>query len=706
MRNIVAHPNLTSRPVSRLVCTIIAASFAAAFSPLARSAPAPRWTAISAAELAESAPKIEADAPAEILFWRIEVDDKRFPDDRRTTEYIRYKLYAPDRADDIMRISRTSLRVDGHNVETVEIRARLTQPDGTSRELGKESILERPLVRNRAQSWSDRSFGVRVELKEKYLAISGAQPGAIVDVWLSTKDDYVTAATRQVLQREATPIRKLEYVIKAGDSDRYNHRVFVLNTQRAQLTEDSKNHTFTIVATDLPSLADEPFSGSTSDYALTAVSSYIPYSMGMVTDGGGNDSRRIDNKAGPWAVIASVARWVEEDAAAPTGKVKKAAAQLSQGAATDLEKAQRIHNHVRATYQEYQKRSKPRRDYSAGNPSLDAALELGKHLHPNLQLKDFFYLAVSLYRSAGLQAEVLLLPDRTFARLDPKLASQAFLVGQCIAIKVGEQWHFSMPTSDAPLPFGVLPWKYQGQGGLLARANRQDFIDVPLTPPEQSVQTNLGAFQIDATGALTGEFRRSLTGQHAITLRPQLVGKDADHQHVTLKELMAADFKGAELAVTRIANVDDADQPLEVTYSITWPGFAVVTNDRLIVRPSVFRAQAASPFTATSRRNRLVLPFRWLEIDRVMLRVPEGYQPESMAAPPSYPGNVLAYGVRYSFEAEKRLIHVRREFQSAAITVPTEAYADVKTWYDAIINSDQHELVFIKSTTPSLSARD
>lgn len=671
----------------------------AALLPAARSADSP-WITATAEELSPQWKPLERDAAVEALLWRIEVDDKRYPEDRRTTEYRRYKIFTPEKANDVMRISRTNITVNGLPARRYDIRARLTQPDGTTRELGKESILSRPAARTRRDrdEWGD--VGSEIERTEKYLAISGAQPGAILEVQIEERATYARAMTTTVLQLEEVPVRKLEYTLRSGNATDYAHRFFAMNIGQAKVTDDPKHQICRVVGENLPPMVDEPFSGARSDYALTVFSAYTPYEMGALASGGGGYVREIDPKAGPWAVFASIARWMEEDRSEPTRNVKKAAAEITRGAPDDFEKAQRIHRKVQALYQEFARRAKSRESFTHrrdAGPSLDHVLDLGKDMDPRMEADDFLFLALSLYRAAGLKAEALLLPDREVARLDRRMPSAAFIPDWCVAIRLGEQWRFSMPNTRAPLPFGQLPWKNQGQGGLLAHENREDFIDVPLGTADQSSISNFGIFSIKEDGTLTGDMRRLFTGQHAYRVRSDLLNQDFEHQQAVLKEDLNPEFKGADVSVTKIEHLDDAAEPVDVTYHLEWPGYAVVTGERLIVRPSVFRAQSAPPFTATTRRNRIILPFRWKETDRLMITLPPGFRPESMALPPSYPGDVLGYRVAMSFEDAKRTLHLRRDFQTSVITVPVENYSEIKKWYDAVANSDQHELVFIKS---------
>ncbi len=61
-----------------------------------------------------------------VTFWR-------FPLERTITEYLRYKIFSPDKAEGITRMSGIDRNVSQNKID---LRARLTLPDGTAREFG------------------------------------------------------------------------------------------------------------------------------------------------------------------------------------------------------------------------------------------------------------------------------------------------------------------------------------------------------------------------------------------------------------------------------------------------------------------------------------------------------------------------------------------------------------------------------------------
>jgi hypothetical protein len=109
----------------------------ALFSPLFLTA-APKdkegWASITADDLKATVSSRDPDAPAEILSRRIEIDLERYPETHVKREYVRYKIYNPEKSDAYTRVSRVDRYAsDMPRYSDIEINARLTRPDGTTR---------------------------------------------------------------------------------------------------------------------------------------------------------------------------------------------------------------------------------------------------------------------------------------------------------------------------------------------------------------------------------------------------------------------------------------------------------------------------------------------------------------------------------------------------------------------------------------------
>ena len=176
---------------------------------------AAKWDPVSPADLAPGGPTIDPDAPAEAIFRRIDVDDSNFPSHRTVTEYVRYRIFDPEKATDLTRVAQQSVSVNGDETRgNVEMSARLTLPNGVVREFGKEAIRERAVLRRGAeQTWMQRLMGnTGVEVQEKFLAVTGIEQGAVLEIQTSHSETAVPWMYSAMLQQAAAPAREMDFV--------------------------------------------------------------------------------------------------------------------------------------------------------------------------------------------------------------------------------------------------------------------------------------------------------------------------------------------------------------------------------------------------------------------------------------------------------------------------------------------------------------
>jgi hypothetical protein len=658
-----------------------------------------KWEAASAEELAASKPMIDPDAPAEVLSWKISVDDRNYPEYRDVSEYLRYKVFDPEKADHLMRLSQQAITVDGVEVREAEMSARLTQPDGTTKEYGAESVRERDVVRNASPDsalrklFSSEGFSV----KEKFLAVGGVQPGAVLEFRIKVTERYPRPATLRTLQIAGLSVRRLEYVQQPSpEVDHYRHAFFVLNTDGKKLKEDKKTGLITLAAENLRPLSDEPLSGTPPYYAVTVASCYTHTQLYSMK---GNSHHREFGPDQPWAPFATVTSWISQDHIVLTAAVKKKAAELTSDATSPVEKAVRIHDYVQQLYQRFFRERKSRRPVMinlADIVNMDDVMDFEKHEPEKMRDRDFTWLAVSLYRAAGLKSELLMLPNRRVAPFSEKLVSDAFLPELCVAVQWDDAWHFSLPTGRIPVAFDQLPWELRGGQGLFAREGRQDFLRIPSTAGAASRMAVTGKLELHPDGSLTGECKLALSGEEAYASRAFLYTRPPEKRRSAVVASLRRALPGASIRVQDVANVDDPAKPVEITYALRWPSFATSTENRLIFRPLVFRTKSTSPFTNAERHNSIYFPFARSEDDTYTLKLPPGFKLEAKVAPAGIPGDALSYKIGIGYAAKTDTLHVHREFVSELSVVPVQVYPDLKRWYDAVAASDQYELVLVR----------
>ena len=716
------------------------------------AAPKQEWLPVSPEELAAAAPQIEPDAPAEILFRKVEIDDRNYPQERVTREYIRYKVFEPEHIDEITRIAvfeYSGGTLSGQEIK-VKLSGRLTLPNRTERLFGDESVRER----NVGQSGAERNLLERLlgassaRVKERFLAISGVEAGAVLEYRTEISVRNSSAATIGSaqgfgLQSRRLGVRQLEYRIRPADPNEWAFRFFVLNKSigNVSLDNDKKKNLVIITASNLPALPAEPLAPPTpAYYGLHFLFSYDKVNVNFLArkPGAAGESTKVDpRKTGPWSPFAIRAALLLEDRVDLTSRLRQRAAEITAGADGPLEKARRIHHHVQTLYARFREESKLNKA-KFGPDTLSRTLDdlLGYDRNSRItgiSPVDYNALAIALNRAAGLESKAIMLPNRQQSPFGRNLVMGATLPVLAVAVRAEGEWHFSLPANWPAMAFGALPWYCEGKVGLWVQTGNEEFEPIPLSGPEKSMIGNGGAFEVTAEGALSGEGTRRYTGHAAETLRAELINRDQRGRRTLLTRQLSAVFRlpgaettteapaeGAEakaeeglevpaglpVTVTKVSGVDDPEAPIEVNYQLRIPGFAVTTAGRIIFRADVFRLNASSPFTASTRKLDVSFPYPWEELDVATIKLPPDCTPEFTEVPAAQPDRNLFYASQLRYNPEKQQLHVRREFACSVIAVAASDYAGLKGWYDDVARGDQREVVLTKTAPPATAAAD
>jgi hypothetical protein len=673
------------------------------------------WDPISPAELTQSRPSGE-EAPAEAIFRRIEVDDSDYPLKRVITEYSRYRIFDPEKAADLTRIALRSLAYNGDETEgKVVIVARLTSPQGASREFGNESIENRTVLSSGGHlSWLQRLFGeTSVEIKEQFLAVPGVEAESILD--LRTSRQELNLASRERLhlvnlQQPGVPTRSLDFTYHTALSTEWRVSPFILNgpPNHADTQWIQKEGILRLAARDVPALSEEPFTGPETNYALTFVAAYgltraraaTVHRTDQIPLDPSNHGYSFDSKLEPWAIYATADYLVQEDRLQDSVGLRRFARNLAQGAPTELAKARLLHQYVMTQFLRFSAlpRAKSRsREAFPSYPESELQLtDLEKNSDRQFFGFDFAFLETGLARAIGLEAQTLVLPNNQSIRFDRRLVAAAMLQRYAVRIRADGQWHFSYPTQPGGMPFEELPWSSEGQEALIVQPARQEFIPTPIRPSSQSQIENSGSFQLSAEGALSGSGTRTYTGHQAAERRLAILklqpAEIADYFSARLRD----DMPGATVTITGVQGADHPESPLAISFDLSWPDFSTATKNRLIFHPSLFHAGQPPPLTSTVRHYPFQFPYCWTESDRTVIAIPAGYELESKQIPGPLPGSGLSYESEIAQEQVSKKIHYSRTFVSNLLSAPAADNGALLRVYRAIADRDSFELVLRK----------
>lgn len=618
------------------------------------------WQPVGADLLGQNEPLVEKEADAEAIFWQVRLDDENNGDPRSVlSHYIRVKIFNERGAE-------AQGKVDipyWNNMSIKDVNARTIKSDGTIIELKKDAVFERTLI---------RASGIKV--KAKSFALSGVEPGAIVEYrWRELRPTLWY--TRLQLQRDI-PIRTLKYLIKPMQNSPYSLRSITFHSRPAPFTKEKQGF-YSVTLSNVPAFREEPRMPP-EDQVRAWMLVYYSEDRKLTPDKYWKDyGKRV---------------YEENKSAMKAGDdVRRVAAEVTAGAATPEEKLQKLFDYcrtnIRNAYDDVSGLSAEEREKFKESKSPEETIKRGLGT-----ARDIDRLFAALAVAAGFEARVTALSDRSDIFFDPNLADDYFLSTFNIAVKVGGEWRFFDPAS-AYVPFGMLRWQEEGQQALISDPKEPFFLRTPLSPSAKSRQRRVANLRLSEDGTLEGTVQVEYTGHFAAEYKELADDDSPAEREQFLRDQLKSRLGGGEISDVKIENVADPTKPYTYSYRLQTPGYAQRTGKRLFVQPAFFQQGVGNLFSTTARRHSVYFHHPWSEEDLVNITLPASYSLDNAEAPASFKlGELGDYSVKLGVTKDQRTLQYRRQFTFDGMLFPAENYAQLKKVFDTVHEQDGHTI--------------
>ncbi len=226
-----------------------------------------------------------------------------------------------------------------------------------------------------------------------------------------------------------------------------------------------------------------------------------------------------------------------------------------------------------------------------------------------------------------------------------------------------------------------------------------------MKPPSQTYRaratrttrvSRVANLKMDATGLITGQIDMTYAGPAALRWRhTALRGDDESLKHELRTSLEAIIPHTLEIKNVTVANINDYENPLKVTYTVegtvgSW------TGKRLVIPADLFLVNHKATFPHEKRE--IAVDFNYPEWTRDALRInfPSTFTIE--AAPPTAKYSfqkLAAYGM--TVESAPTSFTTRRDYAFGDVIVLPNEYSQLRTFYSQLETNDQQSIV-LKST--------
>lgn len=669
-------PALRLGPSLALAACLCLAALAAAPASTAFAAD---WKPIDPTHLAMKAPVVDKDADAEVIFWEVRVAHEDKGDDVGTVldHYVRIKIFTERGRESQSRIDIPSAKIGRREIKIKDIAGRTIKPDGSVVELKKEDVYERDIV---------KASGVKV--KAKSFAMPAVEPGAIIEYrWREVRS--LNWYNRFDFSRDI-PVQFVKYSVKPYKEALYNSAGDPLNlraqTFHGQMTPfvKEKDGSYSTTMSNVPAFREEP--RMPPEYAVR------PWMLVYYTE---------DKKFTPDQFWRDYSKRIHEGTKSQmkaNDEVKKAAAEAVGDAAGPDQKLERLFNYVRAQVK--------RVHDDASGLTPEQLKKVKENKSPADTLKrglgtDFDVLTLfgALAAASGFEVRFACTSDRQDNFFDPQFADDYFIRPTSIAVRVGEAWRFFDPASTY-VPFGMLRWQEEGQPTLIADAKETIWVISPISAPERSLERRTAKLKLSEDGTLEGDVRVEYTGHFAADMKEYHDDESADSREEILKNRFQSRMGGVEIADVKIENVTDPVKPFAYTLHIKVPAYAARTGKRLLFQPAFFQRGVGALFPTSVRRHHVYFHYPWAEEDKVEIELPAGFALDNAEAPtPISAGGLTKYQPRLMITKDGRTLTYERKFHFGDATAggnslifPTNAYAQLKTFFDELHKQDGHTL--------------
>jgi hypothetical protein len=383
--------------------------------------------------------------------------------------------------------------------------------------------------------------------------------------------------------------------------------------------------------------------------------------------------------------------------AEPSKALKEAVAGLVAPADSDLDKAKKIYKAVQAL---------DNTDYSRRKTEAERKqlkLKETKHAEDVWAQKsgdseEIAMLYLAMARAAGLTAYAEKVVNRARGAFDLSYLSLNQLDDTLVLLTAGGK-EIELDPGEKMCPFGTVNWRHASAGGLIqaAKGTNADVSAAQQYPDNKTLRT--GEVTLDNHGALTGDFRITMTGQEALYWRQQaLTNDEAEVKKQFDKSLEVIFPEGVEAHIDHFIGLDDPDVNLIATVKAQGT-LGAATSKRIILPAFFFETRGAHPFVAQEKRLTPVdMHFGETILEQVTYHLPEGFTVEGAPedAKLSWPQHTV-FNTK-TVVAPGQVTVVRKLYRAFTFAKPEE-YQELRGFYQKVAAADQQQLVLTRVKT-------
>lgn len=303
------------------------------------------------------------------------------------------------------------------------------------------------------------------------------------------------------------------------------------------------------------------------------------------------------------------------------------------------------------------------------------------------------WLFCALVRAAGLRADPVLAATRDEYIFDPRNINQYDLNTNVVLVSLDGKDLYLDPGIPVA-PFGVLPWEETAVRGLRLDKDASEWVSTTPVYLADNGTERKALMILDEQAGLTGTLTVTYRGLDALgRRREELLEDDVDRRAYLEDEVKALVPTGIDVKLTNKPAWTVADAPLVAEFELRVQGWATAAGKRLLLPTGLFSAGQRHLFEHATRKWPIYFHYPHFTRDRIIIRVPNGLQAESL--PPAVDESGPAFAYSFASDLDGRILTLSRGLDVRAAVIKAGDYAMVQDFYGKVRSSDEQQVVLV-----------
>lgn len=236
------------------------------------------------------------------------------------------------------------------------------------------------------------------------------------------------------------------------------------------------------------------------------------------------------------------------------------------------------------------------------------------------------------------------------------------------------------------IPLRAANWK----GRLIKKDGASEWIK--LTENQKSEEITLLEIALDNDSHAIGNGQKRYSNYMALRAR----NSNANSTEDELEKYVQNDNVGLEVSEVKLEGLEDVDSNLTLKYDVKYKNAVDNVGDKIYVTPLLYEANEENPFKLETRKLPVDLSFPVKTKTIVNIKMPEGYEVESMPENVKimYNDNVGYY--KYMASYANGVISTVATFDLSISVIQPDGYVAFKKFFEAIVEKDAQKIVLKK----------